>query len=171
MRNLNRSGDRLAVRLPARLKNEQGAALILAMVILVMLTFIGLAALSTSSTELFLSGNYRQSREAFQMADGLTEAALKDTDNFIPPTGGVGGVTALTAGTLSDTDPSNNSTATATGTITYVTTGAAQAGSGMTVVMGSSVKANYFIVDTTGEGSLGHQSQQQLVMSEIVPGG
>lgn len=148
-------------------QNEDGVALILVMVMLVMLTFIGLAALSTSSTELFLSANYRRGREAFQLAEGMAEEALVDNTNFIVPAGGPGTTSALAAGTVTDTDPSNNQTVTARGTVTYTSTGPAPAGSGM----GTKVKANYFIVDTNGTGSLGAVSNQELVMSKIIPGG
>jgi Tfp pilus assembly protein PilX len=148
-------------------QNEDGVALILVMVMLVMLTFIGLAALSTSSTELFLSANYRRGREAFQLAEGMAEEALVDNTNFIVPAAGPGTISNLAAGVVTDTDPSNNQAVTARGTVTFTSSGPAPAGSGM----GTKVKANYFIVDTNGTGSLGAVSNQELVMSKIIPGG
>jgi len=147
--------------------NEDGVALILVMVMLVMLTFIGLAALSTSSTELFLSANYRRTREAFNTAEGLMEESLIDNANFVLPAGGAGSQSALAAGTLTDTDPSNQQSVSAQGTVTFTTTGPAPAGSGM----GTKVKANYFVVNVIGTGSLGSVSRQELDMSKIIPGG
>jgi len=168
MNAFTRFGSRLASLCHSEVcANEDGVALILVMAMLVMLTFIGLAALSTSSTELFLSANYRRTREAFNAAEGLTEESLIDNTNFILPAGGAGTQSTLAAGTLTDTDPSNHQTVSAQGSVTYTATGPAPAGSGM----GTKVKANYFVVDTTGTGSLGASSTQELVMSKIIPGG
>jgi len=149
--------------------NEDGVALILVMVMLVMLTFIGLAAMSTSSTELFLSANYRRTREAFQAADGMTEEALVDTTNFVVPLVAASPCSpgAPLKATIADVDPSNQGNVTASGCLIFTATGPAPAGAGM----GQKVKANYFILDTTGTGSLGATSRQELVMSKIVPGG
>jgi len=145
---------------------ERGAALILVMVILVMLTFIGLAALSTSSTELFLSSNYRRSLEAYRAAEGRMGALLIETDNFIKPSGwGSGSYQDLN--TVTDTNPTNQGVVTSDARVTYTGEGPPPAGSGM----GTKVKANYWVVDTTGHGSLGATNRQELVLSRIVPGG
>ena len=50
-------------------KNEQGSVLVLAMVMLVVLTIIGIAATRTSTTELRIAGNERFYKEAFYRAD------------------------------------------------------------------------------------------------------
>jgi hypothetical protein len=151
-------------------QNEDGVALLLVMAMLVMLTFIGLAALSTSSTELFLSANYRRSRQAFETAEGMTEAALIDNTNFLVPSGGPGTVSDIAAGILTDTDPSNHQTVSSEGTITFTSTGPAPVGSGTSAKM-NGFKANYFIIDAKGTGSLGAFSRQELIVSKLVPGG
>lgn len=51
------------------LKNEQGSVLVLAMVVLVVLTIIGIAATRTSTTELRIAGNEKFYKEAFYSAD------------------------------------------------------------------------------------------------------
>jgi Tfp pilus assembly protein PilX len=153
------------------MKDERGAALILVMVILVMLTFIGLAALSTSSTELFLSANYRQAREAFETSEGRMDAALVDTANFDLSRFAGAGTSANLAAFAPDTDPSSHGTVSASGTVTFIATGPVQANTGFSGVLGNSTKANYFVLDTTGTGSLGASSRQELVLSKIVPGG
>ncbi len=53
--------------------NQRGMALILALVMLVILSILGTLALSTSSTELFISGNYRNTQTAFYRGDGIVE--------------------------------------------------------------------------------------------------
>ena len=52
------------------MKNENGIALVVAMVMLLLLTMIGIMALNTSSTELRIVGNYRNTEVAFFAAEG-----------------------------------------------------------------------------------------------------
>jgi len=66
------------------LKDERGIALIVAMVMLLLLTMIGIFALNTSSTELHIVGNYRNTETAFFAADagvafGQTSAMIYNT--------------------------------------------------------------------------------------------
>ena len=49
-------------------KNERGIALVVALIMLVLLSILGMYALSTSSTELFITGNYRNKQHAFYAA-------------------------------------------------------------------------------------------------------
>lgn len=55
------------------LRNQQGAALITAMVILVLLTIIGLAATNTSMLETMISGTEKTRSEAFYAAEAGVE--------------------------------------------------------------------------------------------------
>jgi hypothetical protein len=72
------------------MKNERGVALIVAMVMLLLLTMIGIFALNTSSTELRIVGNYRNTEEAFFVADAgvayaQTAATIYDSLRLGPP--------------------------------------------------------------------------------------
>jgi hypothetical protein len=72
------------------MKNERGIALIVAMVMLVLLTMVGIFALNTSSTELHIVGNYRNTEEAFFAADagvayGQTAATIYALMVLAPP--------------------------------------------------------------------------------------
>ncbi|MBI3595953.1 MAG: hypothetical protein HY203_02230 [Nitrospirae bacterium] len=142
--------------------DERGVALIMTMVILLMLTFIGIATMSTSSTELSLSANYRRSREAFHAASGAIEYALRDNRNFVAPAAGPGTNTAFPG----DINLTLNAI-TATGSVTYLGNGPPPDGSGM----GTDMESNYFAIDTTGTGSLSSTNQQELAMAKIVPTG
>ncbi len=57
----------------ATLTNENGTALLIAMIILMVVTFIGVAANNTSTIENMISGNDRLQKVAFHAADGGTE--------------------------------------------------------------------------------------------------
>jgi len=62
------------------LKNERGMVLVIAMLILVMLTVLGLGAVMITSTELKISGNLKTSTDALYTAEGgmeITEGNLK----------------------------------------------------------------------------------------------
>lgn len=56
------------------LSNERGAVLVIALLMLVVLTMIGISASTTSTFELEFSGNDKLSKMAFYQADGGTEA-------------------------------------------------------------------------------------------------
>jgi Tfp pilus assembly protein PilX len=57
------------------LRDERGNALVVALLMLVVLTLLGIAALSTSTVELQISGNDKVTKKAFYSADGGTEMA------------------------------------------------------------------------------------------------
>ena len=52
------------------LRNEKGSTLIVALMILVLLTLIGIAATNTSTTEIQIAGNDKAYKQAFYNADG-----------------------------------------------------------------------------------------------------
>ncbi|MBI3810899.1 MAG: hypothetical protein HY283_01655 [Nitrospirae bacterium] len=60
------------------LKNERGMALVVAMMLLVLMTVMGLAAISTTSTEIQITSNERTDGQAFQAAEaGIKEALFR----------------------------------------------------------------------------------------------
>jgi Tfp pilus assembly protein PilX len=64
------------------LRDRSGAALVIALVMIIVLTVIGLAANFTSIFEIKLSGNKRGSTDAFYTADAGVQAALADLTNL-----------------------------------------------------------------------------------------
>jgi hypothetical protein len=67
------------------LGNESGAALIIAMVMIIVLTVIGLASTLTSTFENRLSGMKRGSTDAFYAADSGVQIVVSKIDNFDLP--------------------------------------------------------------------------------------
>lgn len=63
-------------------RDQSGAALVVALIMLICLTVIALAANFTSIFEIKLSGNKRGSTDAFYNADGGIQAALATLTNF-----------------------------------------------------------------------------------------
>ena len=64
------------------LGNQSGAALVVALLMIVMLSLIAIASSSNSTFEIRLSGNKRGSTDAFYTADGGAKAVLPDITNF-----------------------------------------------------------------------------------------
>lgn len=69
-------------RIDTKRKNQSGAALVIAMIMMIVLTLIGLASTFTSIFESKLSGNKRESTGAFFAAEAGLEAVKTDMTNF-----------------------------------------------------------------------------------------
>jgi len=64
------------------MKQQKGAALVISLVILLIMTIIGLQGMSGTTLEERMSRNYRDSQMSFQAA----ETALRDGENFVQTT-------------------------------------------------------------------------------------
>jgi Tfp pilus assembly protein PilX len=67
------------------LNDQSGAALVIALLMMVVLTLIGLASTFTSTFEIKLSGNKRGSTNAFYSADSGAQVVLSNVENFNLP--------------------------------------------------------------------------------------
>ena len=65
-------------RLRSRLSDQEGSALIVALMAMMLLTALGAAVVMVSSTETRISGNYRDSQEALYAADAAVERVVQD---------------------------------------------------------------------------------------------
>jgi hypothetical protein len=63
-------------------REQSGMALVIALIMMVILTLIGLASTFTSTSEIMLSGHKRGSTDAFYAADGGVQATLANPINF-----------------------------------------------------------------------------------------
>jgi len=63
---------------PARLAEERGSALLIALILVVLLGAVGAVTLLAGQSEALLSANFRQGHEALYVADGALNRALKD---------------------------------------------------------------------------------------------
>jgi Tfp pilus assembly protein PilX len=64
------------------LRNESGVALVVALLMIVILSLIGLASSSTSTFEIRLSGNKRGAADAFFTAEAGSQSVIANTANF-----------------------------------------------------------------------------------------
>jgi hypothetical protein len=67
------------------LKDQSGVALVLALIMIVILTLIGLASTYTSTFEMKLSGNKRGTTDAFYAADSGVQVTVANVENFSLP--------------------------------------------------------------------------------------
>ena len=65
-------------RLTARIRDEHGSALIIALMAMMLLTALGAAVVMVSSTETAISSNYRNGQEALYAADAAVERVVQD---------------------------------------------------------------------------------------------
>ncbi|MCP4489103.1 MAG: hypothetical protein GY820_17590 [Gammaproteobacteria bacterium] len=68
---------------PNRFKRQQGAALIVSLIILIAMTLLGITSMRGTTTELAMAGNLRESSLAFQAAEaGLRSAEIIVADSI-----------------------------------------------------------------------------------------
>ena len=65
-------------------KDQSGAALVIALLMMITLTLIGMGAIFTSTFEVQISGNKRGSTDAFYAAESGLQVAVANMNNFNP---------------------------------------------------------------------------------------
>lgn len=125
------------------LKDQSGVALVIALVMIVVLTLIGLASTYTSTFEMKLSGNKRGTTDAFYAADGGVQVTVANIENFSLP-----GKYNADNKYNPFTDPNNHNTTNADVIIQYDTTQeGSPRGSGFSAI---SFEYRHFLIDSTG---------------------
>jgi hypothetical protein len=89
-----------------RLKGQSGTALVVALVMIVVLTFIGLTSMFTATFETSLSGNKRLSTDAFYDAETRTTSAAKAATAIADQAKEDPGSSPFTVDSFSDNDGS-----------------------------------------------------------------
>ena len=91
-------------------KNQRGVALILALIMLIVLTLIGLNSIGTSIFETKISGNERFSSSAFYAAEGGLEVGINQIPDLTAYSGNIGPDVTYRSGSITDSSaqPSKN---------------------------------------------------------------
>lgn len=92
------------------LKNERGVALVIALIMLIVLTFLGIASISSSVLEAKISGNERFGSAAFYVASGGMEVGISRLPDITAYSGSIGSDESYRSGsvTASSPQPSKN---------------------------------------------------------------
>lgn len=102
-------------------RRQSGAALVVGLLMLVVLTVLAITSMSTATMELAMAGNTQQGNRAFEAASSVLESELRRDD--IEPLETAGALPAIPANTDHGFDDSNgNVAATATASTNYVAT-------------------------------------------------
>lgn len=162
---------RAAVLLPlARslhpVENQRGVALILAISMLTILSILGALALSTSITEIGISGNYRASQQAFLAADRAVEYAVVSEGIFSTIGTGSVDLTGLHAEAIAAGTSKGGLKAGEVNRVSYVSTGALPPESGTDPTY---FQARYYVVTVTGEGPNDSTAQLESQVARVVP--
>ena len=64
-------------------RQQRGAALIISLVLLMVLTVLGVATMNTATLELAMAGNMQQQQYAFQAAESAMDVALAETADIV----------------------------------------------------------------------------------------
>jgi len=129
------------------LKDQSGVALVLALVMIVILTLIGLASTYTSTFEMKLSGNKRGTTDAFYAADSGIQVVVANVDNFSLP-----GKYDVDNKYDPFTDPKNPNPTKAKVLIQYDTTQeGSPRGSGFSAI---SFEFRHFVIDSKGQDQM-----------------
>lgn len=87
----------------SKIKGESGIALVVALLIMVLITILGTAAIMTSTTDLKISQNFKKSSDSFYAAEAGIEAGMDFLGSNYDSTNGwndeLGDVTIIAAGT------------------------------------------------------------------------
>ncbi|TCK05937.1 pilus assembly PilX family protein [Marinobacterium mangrovicola] len=78
---------------PKMNKDESGAALIVALIMLLLITIIGVSAMQTTTMEERMAGNLRDRHVAFQAAEAALRQGESDAENDFPDVDGNGTIT------------------------------------------------------------------------------
>ena len=87
------------------LKNEKGVALIIALIMLLVLTFIGISTISSSVFETRISGNERVGSSAFYAAEGGVFVGVSRIPDITAYSGTIGSDESYRSGRLTDSSP------------------------------------------------------------------
>lgn len=127
-------------------KDQSGAALVVALIMMIVLTLIGLASVFTSTFEIKLSGNKRGSTDAFYAADSGVQVVTARIENF--------DLTGKYVDNKYDpfTDPANPNPTNAKATITHDTT---QSGAPRGIKSSAiNFEFEHYLIESTGQDQM-----------------
>ncbi len=141
-------------------KSERGAALVVALILLVIITIFAISAMGTSRLGLLMAGNSQYKLRAFQAAQSAIEARIV--------AGGFSTTLNNQATTYPFTDADTGIASTGTASITFQTSTDVPAGG---FSLGTSYLAYHFEIEATGTARRGAVSNQTQGFYIVGPGG
>lgn len=87
------------------INNEKGVALVIALIMLIVLTFIGISSISSSVFETKISGNERLGSSAFYAAEGGVYVGISRLPEITAYSGNIGSDESYRSGKMADSSP------------------------------------------------------------------
>ncbi len=134
-------------RLKVLRKDDSGMALVIALIMMIVLTLIGLAATFSSTYESRLSGNKRGSTDAFYAADSGAQVVLANVENFDLP----GKYTANKYEPFNGNSTDENPTGASVVIENYPTQTGPPRGFGMSATQ---INFEHYMIESTGEDQI-----------------
>ena len=131
------------------LKDQSGAALVVALIMMVVLTVVGLASIFTSAFEIKLSGNKRGSTDAFFAADSGVQVVMADAHNFDLP-GKYDGAGVYDYTHYTDGDGKKNYNPTNANVVVFHRTAESGAPRGLGISATGGVDFVHYLIESTG---------------------
>jgi hypothetical protein len=133
---------------------EQGYILIITLVMLLMASVIGIMAVTTSTTEVAMSGNFKTGLQTFYTTDAVAQYVLSEPTTF--------DMTRYAAplATVNVADP----TIAGSANVTYLASGLPPPGTSAKFF-----STNYFVISATSNGPANAQDTQVVQWAQIVP--
>jgi len=134
--------------------NEQGFILTLTLILLLIATVIGITAVTTSKTDVAMSGNFKLALQTFYTTDSVAQYVVSNPTTF--------NMTSYAAPLANVTF--NDPSLTGSSNVTYLSTALPPPGTSARFF-----STNYFVISTTGNGPINAQETQIIHWAEIVP--
>ena len=140
------------MKMPSVLNNEQGSVLIASLLTLALLTLIGIGAISTTTSDMHVSGNEKSYKLAFYAAEAARGYVAASPALYGPNNITVGGKVYLP----NNADDSLGSTQNFSGDVEYIGSSAPPRGSGFQV---GKFKAHRYAMTISGHAILDAESE------------
>ncbi|HXN07007.1 MAG TPA: hypothetical protein VN944_08095 [Nitrospiria bacterium] len=146
--------------------NQEGSALLITVIMMLLAIIIGFVAIKTATTGIAVSGSYKSGMQAFYTTDAVTKYVVSNATTFDMPLYAVTSTVTFTDPGLPGTSglngifvPGNNLQA----KVTYLSTGAPPSGTSSRYF-----QTNYFIVQTTVQGTNNSREVQEVTVGSTV---
>jgi hypothetical protein len=160
---INGGKSKWAAGLAGSLRNQQGTALVLTLSMLALMSILGALALSTSTTELGISGNLRSSQEAFYAAERAVEYAMTNGNIYSIIATGEESLDGYNGDILIGRSGLRLG---AGSKVEYLSSGALPPGSGSDPTY---FQSRYYIISVIGEGPNNSVTRVEEQVGRIVP--
>lgn len=148
--------------------NEKGTALIFALAALMIMSMLGVMVLSSATTEIGISSNFRTKQQGFAAADRAVEYAMTDEDIYSAVTPAVPSLDLTTTMAANIAAETGNSGLKAgeVNRVVFIASGGLPPDSGSDPTY---FQSRYYAISVTGEGPNNSTTRIEAQVARVVP--